>query len=138
MLIMKLLGKIGGLLAAAAIGLVPLTVSVPAQAASKTVAGCPRGYVCLYERNASLSKGNLDKKWYSYGVYNLHSVYGRHWILNNQYGGAYVSLYTKSNGRGKCFGFNAKSGSPAALRPNFTPIDSIRVSKHLPSKCKRA
>lgn len=58
--------------------------------------------------------------------------------MNNQYGGAYVTLYTKANGHGKCYGFNAKSGSPAVYRPNFTPIDSIRISKHLPHGCARA
>ena len=134
---MKLMRKIGGVLAAAAIGLAPLMVSVPAEAASKTVAGCPRGYVCLYERNASLSKGNLQKRWFNYGVYNLHHVYGRHWIMNNQWGGAYVTLYTKSNGRGKCYAIKAAKGSPTVYRPNFTPIDSIRVSKYRPDGCKR-
>ena len=135
---MKLLPRIGGLLAAIAIGVTPLTVSVPAQAHSKTVAGCPRGYVCLYERNESRSKGNLEKKWFDYGVYNLHHVYGRHWIMNNQWGGAYVTLYTKANGHGKCYTLKAgKSGSPTVHRRNFTPIDSIRLSKHRPDGCKR-
>lgn len=75
---MKLLGRIGGVLVATTIGLLPLAGSVPAQAASKTVAGCHRGYVCIYDRDASLAKGNLDKKYFHYGVYNLHHVYGRH------------------------------------------------------------
>ena len=136
---MKLLQKVGGILVAAAVGLSPLAVSVPAQASSKTVAGCPRGYVCLYERNESRSKGNLQKKWFDYGVYNLHHVYGRHWIMNNQWGGAYVTLYTKPNAHGKCYTLKGgKSGSPTVDRRNFTPIDSIRLSKHRPDGCKRA
>jgi len=133
---MKLLQRIGGVLAAAAIGLAPLAVSVPAQAASKTIAGCPRGYVCLYERGESRTKGHLQKKWFDYGVYNLHHVYGRHWIMNNQWGGAYVTLYTKSNGHGKCYAIKGTKGSTSAYR-NFTPIDSIRLSKHRPHGCKR-
>ena len=136
---MNLRRRMGGLLAALAIGLIlPLTVVGPAQASGKTVDGCPRGYVCLYERNASLAKGNLQKKWFNYGVKNLHRVYGRHYIMNNQWGGAYVTLYTKPNGRGKCYGFKAKKNGPVVLRPNFTPIDSIRLSKRLPRGCERA
>ena len=136
---MKLLPRICGLIVAAVIGLVPLTVSSPAQAASKTVAGCPRGYVCLYERGESLTKSHLQKKWFNYGVKNLHHVYGRHWIMNNQWGGAYVTLYTKPNGHGKCYTLKGgKSGSPTVDRRNFTPIDSIRLSKHRPDGCKRA
>ena len=134
---MKLLQRIGGVLAAAAIGLAPLAVSVPAEASSKTVAGCPRGYVCLYERGASRTKGHLQKKWFDYGVYNLHHVYGRHRIMNNQWGGAYVTLYTKSNGRGKCYSIKGTKGSPPVKRPNFTPIDSIRLSKYRPHGCNR-
>lgn len=134
---MKLLPRIGGLLVALAVGLLPLTMSLPAQAASKTVAGCKRGYVCLYERDASLSKGNLQKKYFDYGVYNLHGVYGRHWIMNNQWSGAYVTLYTKRNAHGKCYALKASSGGPTVYRPNFTPIDSIRLSKHRPSGCSR-
>ena len=115
--------------------LVPVLAATPAQAAGGTVRGCKRGYVCMYGEEKSIETTKPVKSWYHYGVYNLHDVYRHHWIMNNQYDSAYVTLYEGYNGTGACYGFNTSTSGPGAVYPWMTPVNSIRLSTSLPSRC---
>lgn len=132
---MVVVGKLARIVVAVVACLVPLVVAAPAQAATGTVHGCKRGWVCMYGQEASFETTTPTKSWYHYGVYNLHSVYGHHWIMDNQYGGAYVVLYEGYNGTGECYGFNTVNSGPGVVDPYMTPINSIRLSTYLPSRC---
>ncbi len=128
---MSVLKKAVGVIVGAAALLVPLTVTAqPADAATRF--GCPRGDVCLYPEGKDFRHSTPSKKYYHYGVYNLHGVTGRHWLFNNQWGGAYVIAYYGPNATGKCFGFNTNGVSDW----NWGPIDSIRLSTYLPARCE--
>ncbi|AYV31608.1 hypothetical protein HET69_10855 [Streptomyces sp. CJ_13] len=87
-------------------------------------AGCPDGAVCIYpqDQNPAVKPSNI---YYSYGAHNLSNQFGRHWVLNNQYGGASASLCTGSGGRG--------CGNPIAqgtgVYADLTPINSITLNR---------
>ncbi|MBV6700363.1 hypothetical protein [Kitasatospora aureofaciens] len=69
------------------------------------------------------SDGNVTARYYNYGTYNLSNQYGRHWLFNNQTGGAVVRLCTGYNGVncGAPFG-------PGWYAVDLGPINSIVVS----------
>ena len=109
---------------------VPLSLTaVPAEAASPK--GCPNGWVCLYPEGADPHKVNPEQKWFKYQTYNLKAVYGHHWLYNNQWGNAYVIAFDGYNGTGECFGFYGRGMS----NWYWTPINSIRLSTSMPSRC---
>ena len=58
----------------------------PAQAASSTVHGCPRGAVCIYPQNKGWNNGHPESSgvFWSYGPHNLSNQTGDHYVLNNQ------------------------------------------------------
>ncbi|MFF5301689.1 MULTISPECIES: hypothetical protein [unclassified Streptomyces] len=88
--------------------------------------GCPSGAVCIYGEGV-VPKDNPHPTdvYYSYGAHNLSNQFGQHWILNNQTGGASVTLCNGSNGT-NCTDTIAQDNG---LLRNFTPINSIVLNR---------
>ncbi|MFJ3910669.1 hypothetical protein [Streptomyces vinaceus] len=110
-------------LATAAAAVVALSGSADARPADDW-AGCPYGSVCIYpqDQNPAVKPTHI---FTSYGAHNLSNQYGRHWVLNNQYGGATASL---------CTGYGGKNcGSPIAegrgVYADLGPINSITLNR---------
>ncbi|GAA3119046.1 hypothetical protein GCM10010521_03250 [Streptomyces rameus] len=95
-----------------------------AKPAADPWAGCPDGAVCVYPQNQNPAQ-SPSLVLYSYGPHNLSNQVGRHWVLNNQYGGATASLCTGYNGAG--------CGAPIAegtgVYADLTPINSITLNR---------
>ncbi|MFJ4187878.1 hypothetical protein [Kitasatospora sp. NPDC089509] len=89
-------------------------------AQASTWAGCPDGAVCVYPQDQNPAVSPMLTLW-SYGPHNLSNMYGNHWVLNNQTGGAGAQLCTGYNGTGSCEYIAAQNGVYA----NLTPINSI-------------
>ncbi|KOU20564.1 hypothetical protein ADK52_25980 [Streptomyces sp. WM6372] len=110
-------------LATAAAAVVALSGSADAKPADDW-AGCPYGSVCIYpqDQNPAVKPSHV---FTSYGAHNLSNQYGRHWVLNNQYGGATASLCTGYDGKG--------CGSPIAqgtgVYADLGPINSITLNR---------
>ena len=88
--------------------------------------GCPSGAVCIYGEGV-VPKDNPHPTdvYYSYGAHNLSNQFGQHWILNNQTGGASVTLCNGSNGT-NCTDTIAQDW---AYKLNFTPLNSIPLNR---------
>ncbi|MET9296604.1 hypothetical protein [Streptomyces sp. NPDC003077] len=101
-----------------------VTETVKTQVAGDPWANCPYGAVCIYPQNQdpAVSPSHV---FYSYGAHNLSNQYGRHWVLNNQYGGAYAHLCTGYNGAGCNYDIAPQNGVYADL----TPINSITLTQ---------
>src|SRR5215510_6946670 len=91
--------------------------------ATTTVWGCDPGWVCIYADQKEFSP--ITNRYFRYGTYNLQNQFDYHDIVNNQTGGATVTL---------CYGYN---GTNCDSRPlltyddcscaygiNLTPINS--------------
>lgn len=102
----------------------------PARAAIGSTAwgwpyGCQPPYACLYESTAGAYPSGPHWDYFRFGSYNVQNVYGYHWIVNNQVGGAKVYL---------CIDFDGNLCSPqyvaagSARRANFTLVNSIRLT----------
>lgn len=83
--------------------------------------GCPAGAVCLYSP-AGYESGNPEHVYWSYGEHALHNEFGSHWILNNQTGGAKVSVWYDYHDH---HAFTVPAG--AAAERDFTPFNSISL-----------
>ena len=93
--------------------------------------GCSRGDVCLYPGSDS-AHTKPSHTWFDYKVYNLKGVYGRHVAFNNQWGDAYLVAYEGYNGEGSCLHYSG----PGFVTWNWTPINSIRLTRSLPRNCR--
>lgn len=97
-------------------------------AESGTESGCPYGAVCVY--SGSDLSSSITYTFWSYGPHNLSAQYGKHAVLNNQYGDATASL---------CKGYNGTNCEPELLgayeycycwiAPDLTPINSITLNR---------
>jgi hypothetical protein len=88
--------------------------------------GCPYGAVCIYGQGVEpRDNPNPTNVYYSYGAHNLSNQVGNHWVYNNQYGGASVSL---CKGYG---GTNCTETIPegTAVYRDLTPINSIKLNR---------
>ncbi|WP_046780690.1 hypothetical protein [Streptomyces yangpuensis] len=110
-------------LATSVVAVVALSGSVEAKPVD-TWAGCPDGAVCIYPQNENPAV-RPTHVFYRYGAHNLSNQFGKHWVLNNQYGGATANLCTGSNGAGCGSPIAAKTGVYADL----TPVNSIRLNR---------
>lgn len=108
--------------ATAAVAVIALGGTVEAKPADAW-AGCPEGAVCIYPQNQNPAV-KPTHVFYTYGAHNLSNQFGRHWVLNNQYGGATANLCTGYNGAGCGGAIAAKTGVYADLGP----INSIRLN----------
>ena len=87
--------------------------------------GCPRGYVCIYPRDAGWNNNHPSYRFYYYGVHNLHNQFGTHRVFNNQYDQASANLCPRYN---TCF-----LEGMAWIRAsewgdyNLTPVNSISL-----------
>ncbi|MBL1082460.1 hypothetical protein JK359_10780 [Streptomyces actinomycinicus] len=110
--------------ATAAAAVMAMTGAAHAKPAADPWAGCPDGAVCVYPQNQNPAQ-SPSLVFYSYGPHNLSNQFGRHWVLNNQYGGATASLCTGYNGAG--------CGAPIAegtgVYADLTPINSITLNR---------
>ena len=107
---------------AAGIAVAAVMTAGPAQAqAASTWAGCPDGAVCLYPEGQNPPSTPSQELW-SYGAHNLSGQNNYHWILNNQYGGAYAKLCTGYNGTGTCY---HEMPPQNGWWTNFTPVNSV-------------
>ena len=79
--------------------------------------GCPYGAVCIYTP-AGNATGTPEHIYWSYGEHQLYNEFGRHFVSNNQSGGANVL----SLGGGDYY-FDLTAGTGTWI--NLTPIDSI-------------
>ncbi|MFD3539869.1 hypothetical protein ACFWUQ_10255 [Streptomyces sp. NPDC058662] len=110
-------------LATAAVAVIALSgtaTSAPADA----WAGCPDGAVCIYPENQNPAV-KPTHIYHAYGAHNLSNQVGRHWVLNNQTGGASANLCTGYNGAGCGDRIAAHTGVYADLGP----INSIRLNR---------
>ncbi|GHD93010.1 hypothetical protein [Streptomyces naganishii] len=104
--------------AAAVVGLSGVADARPAD----PWAGCPDGAVCVYpqDQNPAVRPSLV---FYSYGPHNLTNQYGRHWVLNNQYGGATAALCTGSGG----VGCGSRIAQGTGVYADLTPVNSITL-----------
>ncbi|MFF4156222.1 hypothetical protein [Streptomyces sp. NPDC001678] len=116
----KLFRRAAAVAAATATAAVMAVGTAEAKPADGPWAGCPWGAVCVYpqDQNPAVSPSLVFE---SYGAHNLSNQYGNHWVLNNQYGGAYARACTGYNGGGSCTDIALENG----LYLNLTPINSI-------------
>lgn len=107
------------------------TLGAAASANAQSVLGCPRGAVCVYPEGRSLStlkKGPEPHEiYYSYGPHNLRGQYGFHVIVNNQYGGAGLTLCGGYNGTGGLHDVRSQVFSQLAIGVDLTPVNSITL-----------
>jgi hypothetical protein len=91
--------------------------------AGQTVFGCKYGYACLYT-DAGAATNTPEHSYVHYGCYNLSNELGHRDLVNNQYGGATVTLYTGYN----CVGPTFTSQEAEVDDGDITPINSLRLS----------
>lgn len=104
------------------VGLVLALTAGPASAAGSYY-GCPYGAVCIY--NTSDPRSGIERGgiYWSYGAHNLSNQFGYHYVVNNQYGGAWVETCTGYNGTGN--GETIIFAAPYGDSLYLTPINSI-------------
>ncbi|NLU70347.1 hypothetical protein [Streptomyces sp. HNM0574] len=88
--------------------------------------GCPSGAVCLYPENAGWNNDRPSHTFHSYGAHNIQGQTGKHFLFNNQTGGATARTCTGANGTGDCQGHLPAN---AYLEKDMTPINSIMLVK---------
>lgn len=108
--------------AIAAAGLV-IAATAGSASASGSYDGCPYGAVCIYNNGSPDSGIESGGIYWSYGAHNLSNQYGNHYVVNNQYGGAWVEMCTGYNGTGD--GNEIIYGEPYGDSIDLTPINSI-------------
>lgn len=118
---MRLTTKIA--LGAAASLLATLALAPAAQAKPRETYGCPYGAVCLYPRDRGWNNSHPSYVFWSYGPHNLTGQWGDHFVFNNQYGGAKVTLDKGYGGSNPVFTINAFSYTLY----NLSPIDSVTL-----------
>jgi hypothetical protein len=114
--------------AAATAGLaVTVLVAPAAHADTPKVWGCDPGWVCIYQDSKEFSP--ITQEFFTYGAHNLQNQFDFHDIVNNQTGGATVTL---------CYGYNGVNCTGPTLLSyevccaygiNLTPINSIRLNR---------
>ncbi|WP_323183974.1 hypothetical protein [Streptomyces sp. NBC_01306] len=88
--------------------------------------GCPYGAVCIYGQDANpWGSPHPTDVYYSYGAHNLSGKYGHHYIVNNQYNGASVSLCSGYNG----VGCHPQLPAQNAQTYDLTPVNSITLNR---------
>ncbi|MGW6016264.1 hypothetical protein [Streptomyces sp. NPDC055210] len=100
-----------------------VTAGTASAKAADTYYGCPSGAVCIYntaDPNSGIQDGGI---YWAYGAHNLSNQFGDHYVVNNQYGGAWVELCTGYNATGR--GTTVIFGSPYGTVSNLSPINSI-------------
>ncbi|MFE0193061.1 hypothetical protein [Streptomyces sp. NPDC059008] len=106
-----------------AVGALATVGAAGAQAAPAAAShGCPSGAVCVYPQNAGWNGDRPSHVYYSYGAHNLSGQVGRHYVFNNQTGGAKARTCTGYNGTGDCQGFMDPG---YYVDKDLTPINSI-------------
>ncbi len=105
------------------VGLLLAATAAPASAAGPSYYGCPYGAVCIY--NGSTPSTGIERGgvYWSYGPHNLSNQFGYHYVVNNQYGGAWVETCTGYNGTGD--GETIIFAAPYGDSLYLTPINSI-------------
>lgn len=108
-----------------AVGMVAAVTGPASASGSEDTYGCPYGAVCIYntaDPNSGIEDGGI---YWSYGAHNLSNQFGHHYMVNNQYGGAWVELCTGYDGTGR--GTTIILGNPwgDSEYEDLTPINSI-------------
>ncbi|MER8011856.1 MULTISPECIES: hypothetical protein [unclassified Streptomyces] len=112
--------------ATAATAVVAMSGAAQAAPADDSWDGCPYGAVCIYGQGVEPTDNpHPTNVYYSYGAHNLSNQFGNHWVYNNQYGGASMSL---------CKGYNGTNcGTPIpegyAVYADLGPINSITLNR---------
>lgn len=124
----------------------PAAAAIHSSSPGSTFDGCRAQYVCVYTGTAATqgpSGPHTDYKYYGYD--NFSNLLGKHWIINNQTGGAkvYPCLgYDGHNCSTYTFRYFPDATRAAGFYPpthyiragigttlNFTPINSIRLTR---------
>ncbi|CAM5538342.1 MULTISPECIES: hypothetical protein [Streptomyces] len=110
----------------AAASVVALSGAAQARPAAGDWNGCPYGAVCIWgqDRNPYLDPHPTNVYW-SYGAHNLSNQYGDHYVFNNQYGGASMSLCTGYNG----VGCHLALAEQEIGSFNLTPYNSVTLNR---------
>jgi hypothetical protein len=98
---------------------------INADTAGQSINNCPYQYVCMYTVSGwnNGTNGKVEHKYFTYDCYNLNNELGIRYILNNQSGGALVSMYLN-------YGCTSKDGT---IYPqswgwgDITPINSLKL-----------
>jgi hypothetical protein len=117
--------KFVGRLAAVGTLLLALTAATgaPAQAASGSWHGCPRGAACLFTGTNPNNPGGIIYVWWD-GVYTLSAIFNNHLVYNNQTDLWVIDL---------CYGWNGQNCPNrittflGAFVRDFTPINSVNL-----------
>ncbi|MEU6854217.1 hypothetical protein ABZ901_30345 [Actinacidiphila alni] len=111
-------------LSVAAVGTVGAADAGAATAAG-SVHGCPSGAVCIYP-GFDWNNDQPSFVYWSYGAHNLVNQTGVHEVLNNQYGGAGMRLWSGYNGTGSVIDSLA-AGSGWVY--DLGPVNSITLDR---------
>jgi hypothetical protein len=124
---------IGGLAFAA--GCVALSLTGVAQASTyatgsragiRTAAdagSCPSGSVCMFTY-AGFPSDTIEHRWAWYGCDNLFNEWGDRIVINNQVGGAAVTLYKGGNCGGQVYTTIAQDG---LWQGDIGPVNSLSL-----------
>lgn len=110
-------------ISAATLGLALLTLTPTAAQAAGTVHGCGYGFVCVYPQDKGWNGDHPSYAWQTYGAHNLSNQFGYHYVLNNQYGGAYAYECSGYNGTGSLVYPGIAPGQ--TFNDYLTPVNSI-------------
>jgi hypothetical protein len=129
--IMRKLTYAAGVLAAGAVlaatpGATAISGQPSAALTGSALYHCPYGAVCIYPQNVDPRGGahypESNGIFYSYGYHNLSNQYGWHYIVDNQYGGAWDYECSGYNGTGTVLEIGAEQSWG---RLWMDPINSI-------------
>lgn len=96
-----------------------------AEAAGKSLHGCPGGGVCIYPTKGGLKVGpERGGIFFSYGAHNLTEQLGNHIIVNNQYDGAGFRMCYGYGGR-DCFVSSRHRGD--FITTNLTEVNAFKL-----------
>jgi len=92
-------------------------------AEAKALHGCPSGAVCIYD-DAGWEAKQPEHMYWSYGPHKFYEEYGTHAMVNNQTGGATMTLCYGADGT-NCIDTRS---APAIEFPNLTPFNSVKLA----------
>ncbi|GAA1490738.1 hypothetical protein [Brachybacterium sacelli] len=92
-------------------------------AEAKALHGCPSGAVCIYD-DAAWEAKQPEHMYWSYGPHKLYDEYGTHALVNNQTGGATMTLCEGADGT-NCID---PRPAPATEFPDLTRFNSVKLA----------
>lgn len=95
----------------------------PDDVEAEALHGCPSGAVCIYD-GAGWDAKVPEHVYWSYGPHKLYDEYGKHAMVNNQTGGATMTLCEGADGT-NCID---PRSAPATEFPDLTRFNSVKLA----------